>query len=114
MTSGNPAKYDFTSEILETNSILLVAQHPMFSHEHKNPPERYVNASILRQGCVEAAAEVLAKVDLRVDPCEDFYQFACGNYISSSAIADDKVDRQYDSMQFSIVWSNFMDKRSIR
>ena len=41
---------------------------------------------------MEAAAEVLAKVDLRVDPCEDFYQFACGNYISSSAIADDKVD----------------------
>ena len=53
---------------------------------------RYVNVTTLLQGCVEAAAEVLAKVDLRVDPCEDFYQFACGNYISSSAIADDKVD----------------------
>lgn len=54
---------------------------------------------------MEAAAEVLAKVDLRVDPCEDFYQFACGNYISSSAIADDKVDidGQYDSKEFSIV-----------
>ena len=63
----------------------------MFSHEHKNPPERYVNASILRQGCVEAAAEVLAKVDLRVDPCEDFYQFACGK-ISSRTIPADKVD----------------------
>ena len=65
---------------------------------------------------MEAAAEVLAKVDLRVDPCEDFYQFACGNYISSSAIADDKVDVidwQNDSKEFSIVWSNFMDKRSI-
>ena len=50
MKSCNPAKYDFTSEILETNSILLVAQHPMFSHEHKNPSERYVNASILFSG----------------------------------------------------------------
>ena len=83
----------------------FVAQHPTFSHGHKNPSERYVNATILLQGCVEAAAEVLAKVDLRVDPCEDFYQFACGNYISSSAIADDKVDidGQYDSKEFSIV-----------
>ena len=59
---------------------------------------------------MEAAAEVLAKVDLRVDPCEDFYQFACGNYISSSAIADDKVD--IDEVTSS-ERSNFMDKRSI-
>ena len=42
------------------------------------------------QECVEAAAEVLAKVDLTVDPCEDFYQFACGNYIKNSVIPDDK------------------------
>ncbi len=39
---------------------------------------------------MEAAAEVLAKVDLTVDPCEDFYQFACGNYIKNSVIPDDK------------------------
>ena len=42
------------------------------------------------QGCVEAAAEVLSKVDLSVDPCEDFYQFACGKYIQTSVIPDDK------------------------
>ena len=42
------------------------------------------------QGCIEAAADVMSKVDLRVDPCEDFYHFACGNFIRSSVIPDDK------------------------
>ena len=47
---------------------------------------------VIFQGCVEAAADVLSKIDLSVDPCEDFYQFACGNYIKNSLIPDDKVD----------------------
>merc|ERR550539_924626 len=42
----------------------------------------------LTKGCIEAASSVLAKLDPRVDPCEDFYQFACGGYTSQAVIPD--------------------------
>ena len=34
----------------------------------------------LTQGCVQLAAQVTAAMNQSVDPCEDFYQFSCGNW----------------------------------
>ena len=45
---------------------------------------------LLSQGCVDAASEILSKLDPSVDPCEDFYQFSCGGYTRTAVIADDK------------------------
>ncbi|XP_008194353.1 neprilysin-2 [Tribolium castaneum] len=45
----------------------------------------------LTPGCVKTAAQVLEKVDLNANPCEDFYNFACGNFIKNTAIPDDKA-----------------------
>lgn len=44
----------------------------------------------LTPGCVRAATEVLDKLDPAVDPCDDFYQYSCGNYLRSTNIPDDK------------------------
>ena len=44
----------------------------------------------LTKECVTAAAEILRRMDSGVDPCQDFYKFACGGYIEKTVIPDDK------------------------
>ena len=36
--------------------------------------------------CAETATRILRGLNESVDPCEDFYQFACGNWIQSNNI----------------------------
>ena len=40
----------------------------------------------LSSQCVSLSAAVLASLNETVDPCEDFYQFACGGWESTNAI----------------------------
>ncbi|XP_023805881.1 phosphate-regulating neutral endopeptidase isoform X1 [Oryzias latipes] len=39
--------------------------------------------------CVEAAGSILNKVDRSVDPCTDFYSFACGGWLKENSIPED-------------------------
>ncbi|XP_066258701.1 neprilysin-2 isoform X4 [Euwallacea similis] len=41
-------------------------------------------------GCIHTASRVLEYMDQSVDPCDDFYQFTCGNFIKKTIIPDDK------------------------
>ena len=34
----------------------------------------------LTQGCIQLAAHMTAAMNQSVDPCEDFYEFTCGNW----------------------------------
>ena len=45
----------------------------------------------LTAGCIHSASKVLDSMDPSVEPCDDFYHFACGNYIKNTNIPDEKV-----------------------
>lgn len=40
------------------------------------------------KSCVKAAAELLEFVDLKVDPCHNFYKFACGSFLKNAVKKD--------------------------
>ncbi|XP_023334270.1 neprilysin-2 [Eurytemora carolleeae] len=49
-------------------------------------------STCLTPGCVKSAATVLEMIDLKVDPCNNFYDFACGNFIKETTIPDHKSE----------------------
>lgn len=42
------------------------------------------------KGCLKAACSIIKNMDPCIDPCENFYNFACGNFIKNANIPDDK------------------------
>ena len=40
--------------------------------------------------CVTIAASLLNNIDFSVNPCDDFYEYACGSWIKKNSIPDGK------------------------
>ena len=42
---------------------------------------------------MRSASSILDRIDVSVDPCHNFYDFSCGNYLKTRAVPDDHVSR---------------------
>ncbi|XP_043285771.1 neprilysin-2-like [Venturia canescens] len=46
-------------------------------------------------GCVHAASALLKNMDQNVNPCEDFYRYACGGFVKQTILPDDEFEMNY-------------------
>ena len=53
-------------------------------------PQSNHGGMCLSEACIDSSHRLLKNMDLKVDPCEDFYRYSCGNYIKEAIIPDDK------------------------
>lgn len=58
-------------------------------HNH-NSQSTDIGNICLTPECVKTASSILENLDENVSPCDDFYQFACGNFQKNQRIPDDK------------------------
>ncbi|XP_055324267.1 neprilysin-2-like [Sitodiplosis mosellana] len=52
----------------------------------------------LTPGCIHAASRVLDQMDKTFEPCDDFYNFACGKFVKETMIPDEKVSVDTNSI----------------
>ena len=52
------------------------------------------NGTCTTPSCVKAASKMLEQMDQTIDPCNDFYNFACGTFVEKTVIpvGEDGVD----------------------
>ena len=44
----------------------------------------------MTKDCVTAASRLIQSIDPQINPCENFYSFACGGFIDNTNIPQDK------------------------
>lgn len=52
--------------------------------------ENEMHSECSKQACIHEASQMLKSMDFSIDPCDDFYSFACGKFLNETVIPDDK------------------------
>ena len=99
LTSSHPMNeiqsIDLQNEVtnLKSNINLLYEKLNEFSggvKEYDNNVSTTHPRICLSKECIETSYGLFKNIDLNTDPCEDFYQFSCGNYMKEAIIPEDK------------------------
>lgn len=86
-----------THSVQAKKSIAEALQSPPAIHTNLNSakpiqkPHKNTDNVCLTPGCIHAASRALENIDDSVEPCDDFYNYACGNFIKKTLIPDEKV-----------------------
>ncbi len=69
--------------------VTLISASPLSFKHLKH--DTYVSSTLCTSvECLEAAYKIKSSLNMSADPCENFYQFACGGYVANTRIPSDK------------------------
>jgi len=96
---NQPSKEGMTDTIdSQQTTTYFFAQVPRRVGLPTKPKKSFSEEYCLTKGCIQTAADILDKMDETVNPCDDFYQFACGGFIKNTVIPDDRTSKSMFSV----------------
>ncbi|XP_070499941.1 neprilysin-2-like [Chironomus tepperi] len=69
--------------------IVLATQECLYDDGHKN--DTTLSNVCLTEGCIATSHMLLRNMKPEADPCDDFYEYACGRFLDERIIPDDKT-----------------------
>ena len=82
------------SDIINSHqtTAAFTAEHPLPTTQGSSGgPIKSADNFCMTKGCVKTAADILTNMDESVNPCKDFYRFACGGFMERTSIPDDRT-----------------------
>lgn len=80
-----------TAIVVSGSYYAINVHNNSISDDDEKPPSPYQDGDVcLTAECAIAAGNILTTMDQTADPCQNFFQYACGGWISSNEIPDAK------------------------